>query len=114
MSVGGRQFGTIVGFALVSLLVASSCFAGTIGQKRCAILDKELSVITHSAKSPTPKAVGELAEKAETLCSKGKTAQGLRAYAKALKLVGSQPIFPSEQQINNPKSNPKSNIRKKS
>jgi hypothetical protein len=97
MSVVGKQFG-IVGFALISMLVASSCIAGTIGQKRCMTLDRQLSGLTHSAKGGTPKSVGELAEKARGLCAKGKSAQGLRAYAKALKLMGSQPIFPSEQQ----------------
>lgn len=100
MSVAGKQFGHVFGLALVSLLVASPCFAGTIGQKRCMTLDKQLSGITHTAKNPAPKTVGELAEKARALCSKGKTAQGLRAYAKALKIMGSQPVFPSEQQPN--------------
>jgi hypothetical protein len=97
MSIAGKQF-VVIGFALVSMLVASSCIAGTIGQKRCAILDKQLSGLTHSAKGATPKSVGELADKARGLCAKGKSAQGLRAYAKALKIMGSQPVFPSEQQ----------------
>jgi hypothetical protein len=97
MSIVGKQF-VVIGFALVSMLFASSCIAGTIGQKRCMILDKQLSGITHSAKSATPKSVGDLAEKARGLCAKGKSAQGLRAYAKALKILGSQPVFPSEQQ----------------
>jgi hypothetical protein len=109
MSTVGRHFGTVAGFALVSLLVASSCLAGTIGQKRCAILDKQLSGLVHQAKNPLSKTVGDLAEKARTLCLRGKTAQGLRAYAKALKIMGSQPVFPSEQQ---PNSQP--NVRIKS
>ena len=100
MSTIGKQIGNIIGFALVSMLLASSCTAGTIGQKRCTTLDKQLSGLTHSAKNPAPKGVGDLAAKARGLCSKGKTAQGLRAYAKALKIMGSQPIFPSEQQPN--------------
>jgi hypothetical protein len=109
MSTVGKQFGKIIGFALVSLFIASSCIAGTIGQKRCLVLDKQLSGITHSAKSTTPKSVDELAEKARALCSRGKTAQGLRAYAKALKIMGSQPVFPSEQQ-----PNAQANVRTKS
>jgi hypothetical protein len=68
-----------------------------------------LSGITHSAKSAAPKSVGELAEKARSLCAKGKSAQGLRAYAKALRIMGSQPVFPSEQQ---PKA--QANVRNKS
>jgi hypothetical protein len=100
MSTLGKQFGTVVGFALISMVVASSCAAGTIGQKRCMTLDRQLSGVTHSAKSQTPKSVGDLAQKARGLCSRGKTAQGLRAYAKALKIMGSQPVFPSEQQPN--------------
>ena len=108
MSVVGKHFG-VFGCALVSLVIASSCIAGTIGQKRCMVLDKQLSGITHQAKSQTPKSVGELAERARSLCSRGKTAQGLRAYAKALKLMGSQPVFPSEQQ-----PNAQANLRNKS
>jgi len=98
MSVVGTQFGKVIGAALISFLVASSSIAGTIGQKRCMILDKQLSGLVHKAKNPVPRSVSDLAEKAQSLCSKGKTAQGLRAYAKALKIMGSQPVFPSEQQ----------------
>jgi len=98
MSVVGTQFGKVIGIALVSSLVASSSIAGTIGQKRCMILDRELSGLVHKSKNPVPRSVSDLAEKAETLCSRGKTAQGLRAYAKALKIMGGQPVFPSEQQ----------------
>ncbi len=100
MSVVGTQFGKVIGIALVSSIIASSSIAGTIGQKRCMILDKQLAGVAHKSKSPLPRSVSDLADKARILCSKGKTAQGLRAYAKALKIMGSQPVFPSEQQPN--------------
>jgi hypothetical protein len=100
MSNFGKQFGRFIGFALVPMLIASSCPAGTIGQNRCMVLGAQLCGIVYTAKEPVPKGVGELAEKAQSLCLVGKTAQGLRAYAKALRIMGSQPVFPSEQQPN--------------
>lgn len=93
----GKHSSKAIGLGLVFMLIASTSTAGTIGQKRCMMLDKQLVSVTHSAKASTPKSVGDLAEKAQTLCSNGKTAQGLRAYARALKIMGSQPVFPSEQ-----------------
>jgi len=100
MSLVGTKFGKVTGIALVLCLFASSGIAGTIGQKRCMILDKQLSGLVHKSKTPVPRSVDDLADKAQLLCSKGKTAQGLRAYAKALKIMGSQPVFPSEQPLN--------------
>ncbi|MDB5524827.1 MAG: hypothetical protein JWM58_2590 [Rhizobium sp.] len=99
MSGVDKKFGFIA-VCLASMLIASSSLAGTIGQKRCAVLDKQLSGITHAAKTPPPRSVDELADKARGLCAKGKTAQGLRAFARALTIMGSQPVFPSEQQPN--------------
>jgi hypothetical protein len=53
-----------------------------------------LSGVTHTAEDAAPVTVGELTTKARGLCSQGKTAQGLRTYAKALTLVGLQPALP--------------------
>lgn len=100
MPTTGRHHGHAFGLALASLLFASTCTAGTVGQDRCLMLDGQLSGIRQAADIPAPKAVSALADKARTLCAAGKTAQGLRAYAKALGLMGRRPVFPAEQQAN--------------
>ena len=60
---------------------------------RCAILQeqltKELKVHTESRNPASAAAMGA---KAKRLCASGKQAQGLRTYAKALQLLGVQPI----------------------
>lgn len=100
MPTTGRHYGHAIGPVLASLLFASTCTAGTVGQDRCLMLDGQLSGIRRAADIPAPKAVGTLADKARMLCAAGKTAQGLRAYAKALGFMGSRPVFPAEQQAN--------------
>jgi hypothetical protein len=100
MPKAGKHLGKAAALGLVSMLFASTCSAGTIGQNRCMALDRQLSDIRQTTKVSAPQAVGELAVKAEALCSEGKAAQGLRVYAKALKILGRQPVFPSEQQPN--------------
>lgn len=94
MSTVGKYSIPSIGIVLATLLAASSSTAGTIGQTRCLILDRQLSGVTRTADTTTPFTVSELAEKARGLCSRGKTAQGLRAYAKALTLVGSRAALP--------------------
>jgi hypothetical protein len=96
MSRVARKFGGVVGLALASMLVASSSMGATIGQKRCLTLDTQLSGVVQNSKQPAPKSVGTLSDKARSLCTKGKTAQGLRTYAKALKIMGSQPALPKD------------------
>jgi hypothetical protein len=100
MSIIGTSFTKASGTILVLVLAASNCSAETIGQRRCMMLNGQLSAITQTATAPVPGTVGDLAERAHQLCLIGKTAQGLRAYAKALKIMGSHPIFPPEQQAN--------------
>lgn len=94
MSIIGKYSSISIGIAFASLLAASSSPAATIGQMRCVVLDQQLSGITRTADTPTPLGVSELTEKARGLCSHGKPAQGLRAYARALDLVGRQPALP--------------------
>jgi hypothetical protein len=100
MPTPGKHIAKAVALGLVSMLFASTCTAGTIGQSRCMALDRQLSDVRQTTRISAPQAVGELAGRAEALCSEGKTAQGLRAYAKALRILGSQPVFPGEQQPN--------------
>jgi len=90
MSIVGKHFSISTGAVLASLLLASSSTAGTVGQTRCLILDQQLSGVAHTDED-APVTVDELATKARGLCSQGKTAQGLRTYAKALTLVGLHP-----------------------
>ena len=94
MSTVGKHSILSIGTVFAILLAATSSTAGTIGQTRCLILDQQLSGVTRTANTTMPLTVSELAEKARGLCSRGKTAQGLRAYAKALTLVGSRAALP--------------------
>ena len=96
MSRVTRKFGSAIALALASMLVASPSMGATIGQKRCMTLDAQLSGVVQKSKQPAPKSVGTLSDKARSLCTKGKTAQGLRTYAKALKIMGSQPALPKD------------------
>ena len=67
--------------------------AGQTRTGRCNILQSQLTeqIETHagSSRSATAAAMGA---KAKKFCACGKQAQGLRTYAKALQLLGVQPI----------------------
>jgi len=67
--------------------------AGQTRTSRCNILQSQLTeqIETHvgSSRSATAAAMGA---KAKKFCASGKQAQGLRTYAKALQLLGVQPI----------------------
>jgi hypothetical protein len=62
---------------------------------RCNVLQDQLSdqLKTHSGSSRSA-AAATMGARARKLCAGGKQAQGLRAYAKALQLLGVQPIDP--------------------
>ena len=93
----GKYGGVLVcGLTLASTLVASPTIGATVGEKRCAALETQLTDVVQKTKQPAPKSVGTLSDKARSLCAKGKTAQGLRTYAKALKIMGSQPALPKD------------------
>lgn len=60
---------------------------------RCTILQKQLAEqIEHHAGSPHSAGAAALGVKAKKLCASDKQAQGLRAYVKALQLLGVQPV----------------------
>jgi hypothetical protein len=61
----------------------------------CNILQSQLAeqIKDHAGSSRSAKAA-TMGAKARKLCAGGKQAQGLRAYAKALQLLGVQPIDP--------------------
>lgn len=69
--------------------------AGETRTERCGILQSQLSeqIKNHAGSSHLAKAT-TMGAKARKLCASGKQAQGLRAYAKALQLLGVQPVDP--------------------
>jgi hypothetical protein len=82
-----------VSFALVFCPVQS--MAAQTRADRCSILQNQLAeqIKNHAGSSRSAKAA-TIGAKAKKFCASGKQAQGLRAYAKALQLLGVQPIDP--------------------
>lgn len=63
--------------------------------QRCSILQDQLNAeIKAHAGSGRSANAATIGAKARKLCASGKPAQGLRAYVKALQLLGVQPIDP--------------------
>ena len=63
--------------------------------QRCSILQDQLNAeIKAHAGSGRSANAATIGAKARKLCAGGKPAQGLRAYVKALQLLGVQPIDP--------------------
>jgi hypothetical protein len=85
----------VAGLAAGSVLVfcPAESIAGQTRAGRCSILQGQLSeqVRNHAGSSRSAKAA-TMGARARKLCANGKQAQGLRAYAKALQLLGVQPI----------------------
>ena len=67
--------------------------AGQTRTGRCNILQSQLTeqIKTHAGTSRSATAAA-MDAKAKKFCASGKQAQGLRTYAKALQLLGVQPI----------------------
>jgi hypothetical protein len=63
--------------------------------QRCGVLQDQLNdeIRAHAGSSRSANAA-TIGAKARKLCAGGKQAQGLRAYVKALQLLGVQPIDP--------------------
>jgi hypothetical protein len=63
--------------------------------QRCSILQDQLNaeIMAHAGSGRSANAA-TIGAKARKLCAGGKPAQGLRAYVKALQLLGVQPIDP--------------------
>lgn len=60
------------------------------------MLDLQVAALIRTKGNSLPARVRTLRARAQTLCSKGKTAQGLRAYVNALHLLGAQPVLPED------------------
>ena len=88
---------SLAAFAMVLTFAVPAVTAGGVQTRtgRCNVVQSQLSdeVKDHvgSRNSATAAAMGA---KAKRLCASGKQAQGLRLYAKALQLLGVQPIEP--------------------
>jgi hypothetical protein len=91
-----RQFGFAAVIALAAVLAADSASAMSLGMKRCKALDMQVSELVRKAKFTPPHSVIYYADQGRELCLKGKSAQGLRAYAKALNLLGTKPVLPKD------------------
>lgn len=80
-------------FLVISLVEPS--FAAQTRSQRCNTLQDQLSdQLKAHAGSHGSSAAAVMGAKAKKLCASGKQAQGLRTYAKALQLLGVQPIDP--------------------
>jgi hypothetical protein len=80
----------------VLTLCQSEAMATQTRTGRCSILQDQLSeqIKKHSGSSRAARAA-TIGAKAKKLCASGKQAQGLRAYANALQLLGVQPVDPN-------------------
>lgn len=66
------------------------------GVKRCALLQSQMTVAVKSKHMVLSSKARSLAEEAQQFCSQGKTAQGTRAYVKALNSLGITPDLGNE------------------
>ena len=98
MSKTTHPTGPALCIATLLLLLATGANATTLGQTRCVMLDSQVSSAMRNARPSPSRSVSAMAQKARSLCGKGKSSQGLRAYAKALKAMGLQPVLPEETQ----------------
>lgn len=85
----------VVAVSLILMFCPADAMAGQTRAGRCSILQSQLAeqIKNHAGSSRSAK-TATMGARAKKLCASGKQAQGLRAYAKALQLLGVQPIDP--------------------
>ena len=85
----------VLAVSLVLIFCPADSMAAQTRADHCDILQSQLAeqIKDHAGSSRSAKAA-TMGAKARKLCAGGKQAQGLRAYAKALQLLGVQPIDP--------------------
>lgn len=66
------------------------------GVKRCAMLQSQLTAAVRSQHMVLSSRAKSLAAEAQQFCQQGKTAQGARAYVKALNALGLTPDLETE------------------
>jgi hypothetical protein len=84
-------------FAVVLTFAVPAVPAASVQTRtgRCNVLQSQLSdEVNEHAGSRSSATAAAMGVKAKRLCASGKQAQGLRLYAKALQLLGVQPIEP--------------------
>jgi hypothetical protein len=89
--------GSLAAIGAVSLFISlvEPSFAAQTRSERCSTLQDQLSdQLKMHPGSNRSSAATAMGAKAKKLCASGKQAQGLRTYAKALQLLGVQPIDP--------------------
>jgi len=93
----GLSLASLAAYAclFVPVFDPAESLAGQTRAERCSKLQSQLAeqieIHAGSSHSATAAAMGA---KARKLCASGKQAQGLRTYAKALQILGVQPIDP--------------------
>ena len=85
----------VAAVSLVLMFYPVHSMAAQTRADRCGILQNQLAeqIKNHAGSSHSGKAT-TIGAKAKKFCASGRQAQGLRAYAKALQLLGVQPIDP--------------------
>lgn len=85
----------VAAVSLVLMFCPVRSMAAQTRTDRCSILQNQLAeqIKNHAGSSRSGKAA-TIGAKAKKFCASGKQAQGLMAYAKALQLLGVQPIDP--------------------
>ena len=66
------------------------------GVKRCALLQSQLTAAVRSQHMVLPPRARALEDEAQGFCAQGKTAQGNRAYVKAMNALGITPDLGTE------------------
>jgi hypothetical protein len=85
----------VVATSLTLVFCPVQSMAAQTRADRCSMLQNQLAeqIENHAGSSRSAKAA-TIGARAKKFCASGKQAQGLRAYAKALQLLGVQPIDP--------------------
>jgi len=93
----GLSLASLAAYAclLVPVFGPAESLAGQTRTGRCSFLQSQLTeqIKVHAGSSRSASAA-TMGAKARKLCASGKQAQGLRTYAKALQILGVQPIDP--------------------
>jgi len=88
---------SLAAFAVVLTFAVPAAPAASVQTRtgRCNVLQSQLSEeVKDRAGSMNSATAAAMGARAKRLCASGKPAQGLRLYAKALQLLGIQPIEP--------------------
>ena len=91
-----RHVTLLVAAVAAGLYLAAPAESATPGMTRCGMLEHQVTTLVKSKNFPGWPDVKRLRTQAQNYCSKGKTAQGLRTYVKALELLHTKPVLPKD------------------